>query len=166
MSIEIERRFVIKKPSDRTLAAIGNISVSDIEQTYLESAPHITRRVRKRTAEGVSRFYETSKIRIDASSAIEDEREITEQEYLSLLSLKAPDSVTLIKRRTVVPYGGRLLEIDEYPRWRSTCVLEVELDSADAPLDLPASIEIVREITGEKCYSNASMSRAFPPELI
>ena len=166
MSIEIERRFVIRKPSADLLRALGDISVSDIEQTYLESAPHITRRVRKRTEGGASRFYETSKIRIDTASAIEDEREITEEEYLSLLPLKKRGSKTIFKQRTAVPYGGRLLEIDEYPEWRNTCVLEVELDSADMPLKLPASIEVIKEITGEGRYSNASLSFVFPPELI
>ena len=164
--IEIERKFVIAMPDVSALAKVDGYSVSDIDQTYLVSAPHVTRRVRARRYQGSTVYTETKKVRIDKMSALEDEREITESEYTAMLFEIAPGTVTLHKTRHTFPYLGRTVEIDIYPDWQRSCILEVELESEDEELMLPDFIKVVREVTGDKGYSNAAMSRKFPEELI
>jgi len=43
--------------------------------------------------------------------------------------------------------------------------METELPSEDTNTDIPPFIKIIKEVTGIKAYSNASMSRAFPNEI-
>ena len=164
--VEIERKFVIEMPDIAALSTLSGYSSSDIEQTYLISSPSVTRRVRARHYDGRTVYTETKKVRIDKMSALEDEREITREEYEALLCEMMPGTVTLRKTRHTFPYRGRTVEIDVYPNWQRSCVLEVELDSREAELELPYFICTVAEVTGDKKYSNASMSREFPKELV
>lgn len=164
--IEIERKFVIAMPDVSALSAIDGYSASDIDQTYLSSAPHVTRRVRARSYSDHTVYTETKKVRIDKMSAFEDEREISKSEYVAMLHEIAPGTVTLHKTRHTFPYLGRTVEIDIYPDWQKSCILEVELKSEDEELILPDFIRVVKEVTGDRRYSNASMSREFPTELI
>ena len=61
-------------------------------------------------------------------------------------------------------YGGQLFEIDVYPAWKNTAIMETELDDREREVEIPTFIEIIREVTGYKAYSNASMSKSFPKE--
>ena len=164
--IEIERKFVIAMPDMSVLSAIDGYTVSDIDQTYLASAPHVTRRVRARRYRDRIVYTETKKVRIDRMSAFEDERRIDRTEYETLLGEIAPGTVTLHKTRHTLPWHGRTVEIDVYPNWQRSCVLEVELESENEELVLPDFIKVIREVTGDKRYSNVAMSREFPEELI
>ena len=42
--------------------------------------------------------------------------------------------------------------------------METELESRDTEVLMPDFLSIVREVTGNKLYSNASMARSFPKE--
>ena len=68
------------------------------------------------------------------------------------------------KTRHTFSYLGQLFEIDIYPQWQHSAIMETELSSREAAVSFPAFIEIIREVTGDKAYSNAGMSRSFPPE--
>ena len=164
--VEIERKFVIQMPDMYVLSQLDGYSSSDIDQTYLVSSPGVTRRVRARRYEGVTVYTETKKVRIDRMSAFEDERELESEEYEALLGEILPGSITVSKTRHTFPYGGRTVEIDVYPQWQKSCILEVELGSRDEEISLPGFIRIIKEVTGDKSYSNASMSLSFPKELI
>ena len=164
--IEIERKFVIALPEIEDMSSRDGYTSSEIEQTYLVSEPHVTRRVRARRYADRTVYTETKKVRIDASSAYEDERTLTEAEYLSLLSEIAPGTVTLRKTRHTFTYLGRVFEVDVYPEWKRSCILEVELERADEVIEMPYFLDVVDEVTGDKRYSNAAMSREFPKELM
>ena len=164
--IEIERKFVIEMPDTSALSMLEGYTASDIDQTYLSSMPHVTRRVRARKYRDRTVYTETKKVRIDKMSAFEDERELTEDEYSTLLGDIAPGTVTLRKTRHTFPWCERIIEIDVYPNWQRSCILEVELSSMQEEIILPGFIKVISEVTGDKRYSNASMSREFPDELI
>lgn len=163
--VEIERKFVIRLPDLSVLTAVSGYTVSRITQTYLLSAPHVTHRVRRREYEGRVVYTETKKVRIDKLSSFEDERELTPLEYGELLATADPAANDVVKTRHTVPYGEYTLEIDVYPAWKSTCIMEIELPSRETEVKLPPFITVVAEVTGDKRYSNASMARSFPPEL-
>ena len=162
--LEIEKKYVIEKPDVTALSKIDGYTKSEIVQTYLLSHPHVTHRVRRREYEGRVVYTETKKVRIDKISVFEDERELDEGEYLSLLALADPATAPVEKVRHTIPAGDLTLEIDIYPAWEKCCIMEIELPSRDTVPEIPGFIKIVADVTGEKRYSNASMSRAFPPE--
>ena len=164
--VEIERKYVIEKPQLEMLKDLPGYSSSDIEQTYLDSEANVTHRVRSRRYADVTVYTETKKVRIDKLSSFEDERELTREEYESLLTKIKDGTVTLKKTRTTFEYLGRVFEIDVYPNWSHSCILEVELPSRETVVELPDFIKVIAEVTGDKSYSNAAMSHKFPGELV
>lgn len=163
--IEIERKFIIERPSLELLSTLDGYTESDIVQTYLSSEMRVTHRIRARSSEGVTVYTETKKTRVDKLSAIEEEREIDKVEYERLAALIAEGTRPIIKKRIILPHGKWLLEIDIYPEWTRTAILEVELASREEKPTFPDFIRVLTEVTGDKRYSNAGMSRAFPEEL-
>ena len=97
-------------------------------------------------------------------SVMEDERDISEAEYLSLKENIKPGTSPIYKTRHTFLYGNRVIEIDIYPEWRNSCIMEIELASRTEILNIPSFIEIIKEVTGDKRYSNAAMSNEFPKE--
>ena len=163
-NIEIERKFIISLPDLEYLKTLPSYTESEIEQIYLETGRARTHRIRKRGKNGAYTYTETEKIRIDEISAIENEREISEEEYLSKKQKQKKDTVAIIKRRITAEYMDFTLEIDVYPGWRKTCIMEVELPERDTEISFPPFINILEDVTGKKEYSNASMAKSFPPE--
>ena len=164
--LEIERKYVILKPDIAHIASLDGYTVSEIDQTYLESSDHVTHRVRARHYSLRTVYTETKKVRIDRMSVYEDEREISESEYLELISRRMAGTQTVKKTRHTFPYLGQTFEIDVYPEWEKQAILEIELPSRETRVDIPSFIRIVREVTGDRAYSNASLSHAFPEEDI
>ncbi len=162
--IEIERKYIIMKPDLDLIKSISGSTVSEIVQTYLLSEGGVTHRVRRRTKDGITRYFETRKTRIDRMSVVEEEGEIAHEAYTELLSQIDPTSHPIHKTRYTLDHEGLTLEIDVYPEWQNTAILEVELPSRDTEPAFPDFIKIIREVTGEKRYSNAAMSCAFPRE--
>ena len=162
--IEIERKYIIAKPDIEKLRGLEGFSESEIEQIYLRSEAGVTHRVRKRVFSGKTQFTETVKERIDRMSAVEREREISENEYISLAARIADGTVPIIKKRCTFDFCRQTFEIDLYPLWKRTAIMETELKSRDETAVIPDFITVIREVTGEKAYSNAAMSKNFPKE--
>ena len=162
--IEIERKYIIKIPSTKDLESSENYKKSEIEQIYLTSPAGLTHRIRKRVTDGKAEYTETKKVRIDKISSYEDEREITSAEYEALSENRIHKTRSVIKTRHTFLYRNQIFEIDVYPSWRSTCILETELKSRDDKVTFPPFIKIVKEVTGERGYSNAKMAEGFPEE--
>ena len=162
--IEIERKYIIRMPRIESLAPMEGYGSDRIVQTYLESPKGVTHRVRSREGTLGTRYYETKKERIDAMSSVESEREIEREEYEALLSKIAVGTSPITKTRHSFTYLGQLFEIDVYPEWQRTAILETELRAREAAPAFPPFIEVVREVTGNVGYSNAAMARSFPGE--
>ena len=161
---ETERKFLIAKPALPALLALPGAAVTEILQTYLVAEPGGTARVRRREGSGGIRYTATEKRRLSAMTAMEDERELTEAEYRALLRRADPALRPIEKTRVTLPHGDLLLEIDLYPFWDRTAVLEVELPSEDTPLALPPFLTLLREVTGDLAYKNVSLAARIPPE--
>ena len=165
VAVEIERKYIIEMPELQILATQEKYEKSEILQTYLYSLQGETRRVRRRTTGGVTRYIETKKLRIDKMSSTEIERELDDSEYLILLRDADVDATPIEKTRHIFVYEGQLFEIDVYPQWQNTAIMETELKSRTQSVKIPEFIKIIREVTGDKSYSNAGMSRHFPEEI-
>ncbi len=162
---EIERKYLIQMPDPAYLAA--NASSTEIEQTYLlRPAPEINARVRKRGRDGAWTYTHTQKIRLSDLRRIEDEREISEDEYLQLLEKADPEKNVIHKTRWVLPWRGQLFEIDIYPFWQRQAVMEIEMEKEDQAVELPPQIRILREVTDDWRYLNSALAQQIPPEDI
>ena len=164
VGVEIERKYIIEKPDFERLGEAAGYTVSDIVQIYLPAEKGQTHRIRSRAYKDKTVYIETRKIRIDKMSVTEIEREIEEEEFLRLSENIAEGTRPVVKRRHTLDLGVTVAEIDEYPEWSSTCIMETELPSRDTEVSFPPYIRIIREVTGERAYSNASMSKCFPKE--
>ena len=165
--VEIERKYIIEKPSAEDMSAMEGYLSSRITQIYLTSRRGVTHRVRRREySDGRTEYTETKKIRINKLSAIEDESEITRDVYDDLSKNIREGSAPVEKIRHVFKYKGKLIEIDEYPFWNRSCILETELSSESEFVALPPFIKVINEVTGDHAYSNSSMASRFPDEPV
>lgn len=162
--LEIERKLLVDV-TDREALAAASTSVSAITQTYLTNAEGLAERVRRRevrtTAGTRLQLTHTSKRAVTAGVVEEDEHEIDEPAYAVLIERRDPARVPVVKTRYVVPWAGRVLEIDEFSSPRSFWMLEVELpgtDDLDAPLDLPPWVTVKAEVTGDPAYANWNLA--------
>ena len=161
--VEIERKYIIAIPTLSDMQRMEGYRVSDIEQIYLETSL-VTHRIRRREyAEGCV-YTETVKRRLDSMSAEESEREISAEEYDRLKAKIAHGCHPVRKTRHEFVFEGQLFEIDVYPFWRESCIMETELETKLDTPRLPPFIRIVREVTGDRRYSNASLSHTVMPE--
>ena len=163
-NLEIERKYIIEMPSIERMMVERGYTSSEIVQIYLASPKGVTRRIRSRKYESGTRYFETSKIRIDKISSHEYEREIDETEFDTLAKERVEDIRPIVKVRHTFEYLGQTFEIDIYPEWERTAVMETELPSRDTEVAFPDFIRVIAEVTGDKRYSNAAMARAFPKE--
>ncbi len=166
IGIEIERKYVIKMPDISILSSQPSYRRYEIVQTYLKSIPGVTRRVRSLSLGNATRYIETVKVRIDQMSSTEVENELTKDQYSELLEESDPTASPITKVRHRFIIDGQPFEVDVYPQWQNTAIMETELENREKKVEIPPFIEIIREVTGEKSYTNASMSREFPKELV
>lgn len=162
MAFEIERKFLIEYPDITILEDYPSSSKSEIAQTYLKTDDGFTSRVRKRTANGVVRYIFTEKKRITDVRCIENERELGREEYEDLLRLADPERMTVYKTRYCLPFNGKVVEVDIYPFWNDRAIAEVELESEEENVLLPDFIKVIRDVTSERAYKNASIAKSIP----
>lgn len=163
--LEIERRFLIARPSEQTLLGVLGAASREIRQTYL-LAPEgwSSERVRmSRTGDSVT-YTHTRKRRLSHMAAVEEEREVTEAEYQALLLRADPARRVLNKCRYTFVRDAQVYEIDVYPFWERTAILEAELVSEESALSIPSVLSVIREVTGEQCYSNHALALSVPTE--
>ena len=68
------------------------------------------------------------------------------------------------KTRYCLTENNRYYEIDIYPEWKKQAILEIELRSEDEEVVLPEGIRVIREVTGDRTYSNYEMAKQMPEE--
>ena len=166
MNIETEKKYIIEKPNIKELERQNGLTESEITQIYLNSQI-ATHRVRKRSfSDGRVEFTENKKVRISRMSSEEYESEISESDFLELAKNIENGVRPLHKTRKTFLYGNKTIELDYYPEWENTCVMEIELESENESIEIPDFIKIIADVTGEREYSNHAMAHNFPKEII
>lgn len=159
--MEIEKKFLIKMPDLEWIKANTDVEVAEIAQTYLGMKENgFGDRVRMMTIDGNTKYYYTSKKSVSHMSRIEIESEITKEEYDNFLMMPHRGN-TLLKTRYIIHMNNLKYEIDVYPFWEETAILEIELKSEDEKYEIPDFIEILGDVTGNKDYSNNSLSNKY-----
>lgn len=158
---EIERKFLIHMP-DRIWLEEKASHIYKMRQTYLASENGKNARVRQITEGDTVRYVHTVKKRISDLKREETEQEISLEAYEALLKCADPERKTIEKTRYCVPYGQHLMEIDIFPFWKDKVFLEIELSEESEAFALPTEIRVIREVTSDKRYTNAALSKELP----
>ena len=162
--LEIERKFLIRRPEEELLRQ-HSCGWLDMEQIYLARRQKgESRRIRKSSGDGATRYYYNEKIRLSSLKRIEREWEISDVAYEALKKEADPDCAVIRKRRWLIPAGELTLELDVFPFWAHQAFCEAELTAEDQPVELPGWMELLREVTDEEGYTNHALARCIPPE--
>lgn len=156
---EIERKYLIEYPDIKWLE--GNPACRRIEiiQTYLNSALGEEVRVRLRGVDGHYIYFQTIKKRVSDVKRIEIERRLSRSEYLNLLMDSDTQRKQIRKTRYCLIHNNKYFEIDVYPFWTDKAIAEIELSDENAEIVFPKQIKVIKEVTDDDSYKNASLAK-------
>ncbi len=165
--LEIERKYLIKMPSEKLLTELPECERTEILQIYLViKQDGVRRRIRRRgTPERGYVCTYTEKSDVSFGVRTEEEREISKEEFERLRAEAAPNRLPIEKERVVFRWRGQVFELDIYPFSREFATLEIELPDISARVDLPPQIELVKDVTGDRRFNNSELAGLghFPP---
>jgi len=162
---EIERKFLIKMPNIEMLEKLSNCESLNIIQTYLLSKPNEETRVRQRGKNGSYIYTLTTKKMLSDNERFEFERRITQREYLEFLNHADTTLHQIRKTRFCLVENNKYFEIDIYPFAKNTAICEVELLDKNEEFTIPNYINVIKEVTQDKRFSNYSLSKQKPHEM-
>lgn len=161
MALEIERKFLIEKPNLEWIKNNTDCEVLEIVQTYLgRNSEGFGNRVREIKINGVKKYFHTAKKSLSGITRIELEKEITKLEYDRHLENKK-DRISLEKTRYIIKLNNLKYEIDIYPFWNETAILEIELKNEKQKFEIPDFIKVIGEVTNNLDYSNQSLAKKY-----
>lgn len=156
---EIERKFLIEYPDIEWLESIPNCQRIEIIQTYLKSDKDEETRVRQRGSDGHYIYFQTTKRKISDLKRIEIERRLSESEYIRLLMKADTDKRQIRKDRYCISFENQYIEVDVYPFWKDKAIAEIELSDENAEIRFPEQIKVIKEVTDDESYKNASLAK-------
>ena len=156
---EIERKFLIEYPDTEWLESIPNCRRIEIIQTYLNAENGDEVRVRQRGADGSYIYFQTTKRRVSGVKRVEIERRLSKDEYLKLLMDADTTKRQIRKTRYCLTYESQYFEIDVYPFWDDKAIVELELSDESAEIVFPEKIKVIKEVTDDASYKNASLAK-------
>ena len=157
--MEIERKFLVEYPDLDWLEQLPNCRKVDIIQTYLLALPGEEVRVRQRGENGSYIYFKTRKRRVSETARVELEERLTQAEYLKLLMDADPEKRPIRKTRWCLTYENQYFEIDVYPFWTDRAIVEIELREENTPIRFPKQLTVIREVTSDERYQNASLAK-------
>ncbi len=158
--LEIERKFLIKYPDTAVLSAAEGVRILQIEQCYLGQGA----RLRKIRENGKTVYIKTVKERISHITRKETEWEIDDNAYLQGVSQKLEGTSVISKTRYVLPFSGKIFEIDTFGFWNDRAFLEIELNGEDEEFEIPPFITVIKEVTADYRYNNSSLAKSIITE--
>lgn len=155
---EIERKYLIEYPDTKWLEGNPNCHKVEIIQTYLNSSNDDEVRVRQRGENGNYVYFQTIKKKVTDLKRIEIEKKLSQEEYLSLLMNADTTKRQIRKNRYCLTYNNQYFEIDIYPFWNDKAIAEIELSDENTPVVFPKEIKVIKEVTDDMAYKNASLA--------
>lgn len=161
LPLEIERKFLIEMPDLAWLEKQDFVQIAYIAQTYLgKNRNGYGRRVRLMEISGEKKYYHTAKKSLHGFTRVEIEKEISKQEYDEYL--KSDNNLVVLKKtRYIIKLNNLKYEVDVYPFWNTTAILEIELKSEDQKFEIPEFIKVIGEVTNNLDYSNHSLAKKY-----
>ena len=163
--LEIERKFLIKKPDLALLESLPNCQKVEIIQTYLNSNDDEEIRIRQRGEVGSYIYTKTIKKKVKSATRQETEKRISQKEYLTLLNNADINLHQIKKTRYCLMHNNRYYEIDIYPFSKENAICEIELTDENEHFELPDFIHPIKEVTNDKKYSNRALAERIPTDL-
>jgi len=155
---EIERKFLVEYPDIAWLESLPNCQKVEIIQTYLNAPGGEEVRVRQRGADGNYIYSKTIKRKVSDMKRVEIESRLSQNEYLRLLMEADTKKRPIRKTRYCLTYENQYFEIDIYPFWDNQAIVEIELSEENAVIEFPEEIRVIREVTTDEAYKNASLA--------
>ena len=90
---------------------------------------------------------------------VEVEKRLSQSEYLTLLMEADTTKRQIRKTRYCLTYKGQYFEIDIYPFWDDKAIAEIELSDENAEIVFPSQIKVIKEVTEDESYKNASLAK-------
>lgn len=148
MAVEIERKFLVN-------VDLWNGSMKGVRrfyrQGYISTEPEKTIRVR---LDDENAFI-TIKGKASGMSRSEYEYRIPKQDAIEMLDQFCSSIIS--KYRYMVPFGGKVWEVDEFlDENEGLIVAEIELSSEDEEFEKP--LWVAEEVTGIEKYYNSNLS--------
>jgi predicted ATPase len=154
-----ERKFLIEYVDESDLAAYQPVE-QHITQTYLKARKQGTeRRTRKVVSNNAISYFYSEKRPISPIERIENERLLSEKEYIRKNAEVDPEYGSVSKRRFCFIYNGRYCTVDTYPTNPNSAILDVQLNDKDEQVDLPPEIKVIKEVTGDVNYQGHMISK-------
>ncbi len=141
------------------LDKVPNCQRVEIIQTYLTAPEGEESRVRQRGIDGHYIYSQTTKRKITEMKRVEVERRLSKDEYLRLLMDADPACRPIRKTRYCLTFDNQYFEIDVYPFWKEKAIMEIELSDETAEIRFPEQIKVIKEVTDDASYKNASLAR-------
>ena len=155
---EIERKYLIEYPDIDWLENNPTCQRIEIIQTYLNSEDGDEIRVRQRGIEGNYIYFQTIKKKVSGVKRVEIERRLSQSEYLKLLMDADTTKRQIRKTRYCLTYENQYFEIDVYPFWNDRAIMEIELSNENENIVFPEHIKVIKEVTDDLSYKNASLA--------
>lgn len=152
--IEAERKFLVE-----IVGELPECRELEITQTYLKEKDGLEPRVRKREENGKYVYFLTTKRFVSINERVEIEKEITKEEYESLLTEANPAKRSIRKRRQCFEWDGRYLELDTFlepPRPHH--LLEIEHVSMEDEISFPPFLRVIKEVTDDPAWYNMNIA--------
>lgn len=156
---EIERKYLIEYPDIKWLESNPSCQRIEIIQAYLNSTNGDEVRVRQRGIDGNYIYFQTIKRKVSDLKRIEIERRLSQMEYLKLLMDADTTKRQIRKTRYCLTYENQYFEIDVYPFWNDKAIVEIELSDENAKIIFPEKLKVIKEVTDDDSYKNASLSK-------
>lgn len=154
--LEIERKFLVKKPDESELTKYPLCDFVDITQAYVNKNGKRFR-VRERGKGGDFIYIKTEKIKITEMKRIEKESRITKEQYLKYIK----GEKALCKRRWLILYNEKCFELDLFPFWEDRALLEIELKNETENFELPPFLSVIKEVTQDRTYRNSVLAKIY-----
>ena len=90
---------------------------------------------------------------------IENERLLSQKDYLRKTEEVDPEFGSVSKRRFCFRYEGHYCTVDTYPTNADTAILDVQLNDKDEEVKLPPEIRVIKEVTGDVNYQGHMISK-------
>ncbi len=156
---EIERKYLIFMPNLNELLENYAVSKVNIIQTYLVGTDEEERRIRQRGSDGSYSYFYTEKRVVTDVSRVETEKKISQTEYLNYM-MEADTSLKQIRKdRYCFIYENNYIELDVYPFWNNTAIVEVELTNESDAVKLPPELKVIKEVTTDVRFKNYSLAK-------
>lgn len=156
--LQIERKYLIQKPSISSLSQYASINVTTILQTYMDAPMHVERRLRKYNQDGNCSYYLTNKREISGSKRLKTEEKISERMYTQYLS-ETTSSCSIQKERICFVYHNQYFKLDLFDFSNDFALLEIELTTENDAIDLPDFLKVVKEVTSDPHYRNYHLAK-------